>query len=134
MTIKVIKEKPFYVLVTGGRDFSDLQLLNRAMHLTLQCMPVGRRMCIVHGCASGADKLADHWAKSWKAPVFRVPAEWGRFDKGAGHIRNQQMLDWLPIDRVLAFPGGKGTADMVARAHKANIQVTHALELLGVER
>jgi len=38
-------------------------------------------------------------------------------------MRNQKMLDDNKVDLVVAFPGGKGTADMVERAKKANIEV-----------
>ncbi len=42
-------------------------------------------------------------------------------------IRNQQMLDEAKPDMVLAFPGGRGTDDMVSRAEKAGVPVTIAL-------
>jgi predicted Rossmann-fold nucleotide-binding protein len=40
----------------------------------------------------------------------------------AGPIRNQQMIDEGKPDLVIAFPGGAGTHDMMARATKANLQ------------
>ena len=43
--------------------------------------------------------------------------------KSAGHIRNQVMLDKGKPDVVVAFPGGRGTADMVRRAEGAGIEV-----------
>ena len=39
-----------------------------------------------------------------------------------GPKRNQMMLDQKP-DIVLAFPGGRGTADMIARAEQAGVEV-----------
>ncbi len=52
--------------------------------------------------------------------VFR--ALWERHGRAAGVIRNQAMLDY-GIDLVLAFPGGRGTADMVRRARSAGVAV-----------
>ena len=51
---------------------------------------------------------------------MEMPADWTKHGKAAGPIRNQKMLDECP-DLVVAFPGGKGTADMVRRAMKAGI-------------
>ncbi len=52
-----------------------------------------------------------------------IPADWDKFGKGAGPIRNQQMIDEGKPDLVVAFPGGTGTADMVKRAKKHGIEV-----------
>ena len=79
---------------------------------------------IIAGGARGADSLAVEWAKSRGIPFQEFPANWslhGR--KAAGPKRNQQMLDENNIFLVIAFPGGSGTADMVARAQKAGIHV-----------
>lgn len=43
--------------------------------------------------------------------------------KAAGPIRNQRMLDEGKPDLVVAFPGGRGTADMVRRAKAAGVPV-----------
>lgn len=125
-----MSDSPYYVLVTGGRYFHDKTAVARALHQVLKGVPHGRRLVIVHGGAPGADSLASRWARDWKQAEFCIPAEWNRFDKAAGSTRNQQMLDWLPIDRVVAFPGGPGTRDMVTRARKANIQVSEVVETL----
>lgn len=121
-----MRDKPFYVLVTGGRDYSDEGSVRAALHSVLMDVPADRRMVVVHGAARGADTLAGRWCDYWNQPEFRIPAEWDRFLKAAGGKRNQQMLNWLPIDLVVAFPGGSGTQDMVTRAEKANIKVIHA--------
>lgn len=54
--------------------------------------------------------------------VEDFPADWERNGRAAGPIRNRQMLDGKP-DLVIAFPGGKGTADMVAEAKRRGIAV-----------
>jgi hypothetical protein len=56
-------------------------------------------------------------------PVVRYPADWARHGNAAGLVRNQQMLDDGKPDLAVAFPGGKGTADMVRRARKAGIPI-----------
>ena len=51
------------------------------------------------------------------------PANWEEFGKRAGLIRNARMLTEGKPERVLAFPGGRGTADMVSRAREAGVEV-----------
>lgn len=56
-------------------------------------------------------------------PCLNYPANWSKYKKKAGPIRNQQMLDEGKPDLVVAFSGGTGTADMVHRAKVANVKV-----------
>lgn len=44
---------------------------------------------------------------------------------GRQQVRNRQMLEHEP-DLVIAFPGGKGTADMIRVARKAGQKVVLA--------
>lgn len=83
---------------------------------------------IIHGAATGADAHAAKWAKDAGIPDRPFKANWypngfGKLDKSAGPIRNQQMLDDGKPDLVVAFPGGVGTADMVRRARIAEVKV-----------
>ena len=78
---------------------------------------------IIHGAAKGADSLASEWAALNEVKEEVFPADWKTHGRAAGPIRNQQMLDEGKPDLVIAFPGGRGTADMVKRARKAGIEV-----------
>ena len=108
------------VLVCGGRSYSDARAVNIALSVIHQIDRIG---LIVHGGAEGADRLADNWAAAKNVSIRRFPADWDRFGKGAGPKRNQQMLDEQHIDLVVAFPGGKGTEDMIRRAMKEGVPV-----------
>ncbi len=50
-------------------------------------------------------------------------ADWHEHGRAAGPIRNARMIAEGRPDLVIAFPGGRGTADMVSRARKAGIEV-----------
>lgn len=120
---------PYYILVCGGRNFTDYDFLKETLHdclLTVRDHFPEQRMVIVQGDGPGADKMAGLWAGTFNVPCFKIPGEWDLWGKGAGFMRNQQMLDWVPVDRVIAFAGGPGTADMVKRAQAKGIPVTHA--------
>lgn len=78
--------------------------------------------CLIEGGARGADTLARLWAQQRGIRVQTFPADWKQFGRSAGPRRNQQMIETKP-DKVIAFPGGGGTADMVKRAKKARVPV-----------
>lgn len=109
------------VLICGGRDFDDWGLFTATM------IDVGNKKgpitSVIAGGARGADTFAERLAKGWELPFRKYPADWKRHGRGAGHIRNQQMLDEGKPDLVVAFPGGKGTANMIERAKKAGVEV-----------
>ena len=120
---------PYYILVCGGRAFKDYDFLAETLHdclMTVRDHFPEQRMVIVQGDGRGADKLAGQWANTFNVPCFKIPAVWDLWDKGAGFMRNAQMLEWVPVDRVIAFAGGPGTADMCKRATAKCIPVTHA--------
>lgn len=107
------------VLVCGGRDYADRAYL----WSILDGLGPPEVSVIMSGMARGADTLAAQWATRFGFPLLKFPANWERDGKAAGPIRNQRMLDEGKPDVVVAFPGGRGTADMVRRAEKAGVRV-----------
>jgi hypothetical protein len=105
------------VLVCGGREFNDYELLVEELSLILPDV-------IIHGAARGADSLAGEFAEAMKIPTEVYPADWNKYGKRAGYLRNVQMLEEGKPDLVVAFPGGKGTAMMINLAKKAGVEVT----------
>src|ERR1041384_2358810 len=111
------------VLITGGRDFLDVGYVFRKLNEF-------RALCgfsiLMHGeCPSGADALADRWCFNVGVHVCRCPALWDFFKsqgkgRAAGVIRNRAMLTLHP-QLVIAFPGDKGTADMLKVARSAQL-------------
>lgn len=81
---------------------------------------------IIHGAARGADSIAGAIATSLGFEVVSVPADWKKYGKAAGPIRNRVMLDMNP-DLVIAFhndiENSKGTKDCVKEAEKRGIEV-----------
>lgn len=128
------------VLICGGRSFKDRGRFNAIMDMIhgmrLRLYPPTQ---IIHGAARGADTLAQEWAETWGYETRPFRAAWTdlshpdalirewrngeKYDALAGHRRNQEMIDEGKPDLVVAFPGGRGTADMIVRAEKAGIEV-----------
>jgi hypothetical protein len=109
------------LLVCGGRDYRDGDTVFR--ELDRLCLERGPVDCLIHGAATGADSIAALWAEYARIKCKAYPAQWTKHGKAAGPLRNQQMLDEARPDFVVAFPGGRGTADMVRRARKAGVPV-----------
>ena len=110
------------VLVCGGRDYDDRDHIWNT--LTELNNSLGPFATVIHGCATGADHEAMIWAQTMPGRHHApFQADWHRHGKAAGPIRNQRMIDEGKPDLVIAFPGGKGTADMVRRARAARVEV-----------
>jgi hypothetical protein len=116
------QEKRMRVLITGGRKFNDLKLLETTLDATHATVPISN---LIHGAASGADTMAGEWASKNGIEVVACPANWKRFGRGAGPIRNREMLELSP-DLLVAFPGGRGTADMISAAKNKDIPIRRA--------
>ena len=112
------------VLVCGGRDFrSSAQVFQvlEELHAT------HRFTALMQGGAQGVDTLAGEWAET-KPEIqrFVCHADWTKHGRAAGPIRNAKMLEWKP-DLVIAFPGSRGTENMVEQAKAAGVPVHFAL-------
>lgn len=110
----------YTVLVCGGRDFLGKKLLCETLDRLNSTRPFGT---LIHGGAVGVDALAGEWARVNNVTVEVFPANWKKYGKSAGPIRNAQMLQEGKPDLVVAFPGGKGTANMVKQAKDSGFNV-----------
>jgi hypothetical protein len=109
------------ILICGGRDppfpantvYSWLDRLSKDWF-----EPV-----IIEGDARGVDRMAGYWARTKGYTNLKFPAEWDKYGKRAGYLRNKRMLDEGKPDLVVAFPGGPGTAMMIKLAEEAGVKV-----------
>ncbi len=93
--------RPFRVLVTGSRTWTDTRAITTA--LSRLHRQHGPRLVIVHGdCRSGADAIADAWCRQAGVTVERYSADWRRHGRYAGPLRNAAMVATRP-DLCLAF-------------------------------
>lgn len=108
------------VLVCGDRHWDDLELLQRELLVHAPTL-------VIHGGARGADSLAGVVAHRLKLPFLEFKAEWAKYGRAAGPLRNQRMLDEGKPDLVLAFHDdldqSKGTKNMIQLAKRAGVSV-----------
>lgn len=107
------------ILVCGGRDYADKETIKRVLNELYEDHKFTQ---MIEGGASGADSLCASWAGAIGVHVIQVKAQWDKHGKKAGPIRNAEMLSLKP-DLVVAFPGVRGTKDMVTKAKAAGVKV-----------
>ena len=110
------------VIIAGGRDFNNYALLQEYVDKFLSTYP-SDSIEIVSGNARGADKLGERYAKEHNLPVKLFPANWDKYGKRAGYLRNQEMTDYANM--LIAFwdRKSKGTNHMINIAKKAGLIV-----------
>jgi hypothetical protein len=112
------------VLVCGDRHWKDDRLIHGALAALKERHG---RFVVIEGGANGADTLAWHVATDeLLLDVETFPADWTKYKRAAGPLRNRQMLDTKP-DLVLAFHDNiersRGTKDCVEEARRRGIPV-----------
>ena len=107
------------VIIAGTRDFDNYELLKQKMDKIL----AGRvrnneEIIIVSGTARGADKLGERYAREKGYKIERYPANWDKYGKRAGYIRNEQMAK--VADACVCFwdEQSKGTKHMIDLANQ----------------
>lgn len=115
----------FDLIIAGGREFRDYELLKKTVdRLLVNKLPNVRIVC---GMAKGADELGYIYAKEKGLAVIEMPAKWkrpdGSTDRGAGHKRNAAMAG--VSNALLAFWDGKskGTEGMIKVAKRVGLQI-----------
>ena len=108
------------VLITGSRGYTNY---DKMLSYLKGLGPIKE---IIHGGAGGADSLAERAARELGIPTKIYVPDWSGVGKGAGHVRNSQML-WdniKSLDTVGGFFSGSvtpGTAGMIEKSIKAGL-------------
>lgn len=110
------------VAIVGSRDFNALHKVCAYVQ-TLEPDTL-----VISGNARGVDETAQRAALARALPVLILPADWERYGKAAGFIRNEQIVKMA--DKVVAFWNGKsrGTAHDTDLARKYGKELEIILE------
>jgi YspA, cpYpsA-related SLOG family len=112
--------QPLRLLITGSRTWTD----EEAIKVALRPWWRGGTTTLVHGaCPRGADAIADRIWTQAGGKVDRWRANWTKYKKAAGHIRNKAMIDG-GADFAIAFlrtdsssPGTRSAIELLRAAH-----------------
>lgn len=116
--------KVFRVIIAGTRYFNDYSLLKETSdRLLADKITVGYSIVIVSGGCAGADLLGERYAKENGYSIDRYPAEWQKYGRKAGIMRNAVMAD--NADALIAYWDGisRGTKNMIDEARKKGLAV-----------
>jgi hypothetical protein len=108
------------VLICGGRNYQygkkEFEYLDGFNELhTIEL--------IIQGGALGGDDLGKAFAMNRGIPCAEFKANWQWHGKAAGPIRNASMLKYGQPDAIIAFPGGRGTQNMVSLGEKEGVKI-----------
>ena len=126
---KIANGKPYKILVCGGRHFESYGLLKVVLGKLIENFYIDISMSeIVSGHCQGADMLGEKYAEEYGISVKRFPADWEKYKRKAGPIRNKQMIDYISEFEnklVVAFTTADtvGTRNTIKLAQKNNIPV-----------
>lgn len=104
-------------IIAGSRGITVIRLVRQAvLESKFEITEV------VSGAARGVDTLGEQFAKESGIPVTRFPADWTRYGRSAGPIRNRAMAEYA--DALIAITtGSRGTASMIALAESHGLRV-----------
>lgn len=106
------------VVIAGCRDYSNYDEAKEYIDFCLKNIRSENKIVIISGCASGADALGERYALENGFEIEKFPAEWEKYGRSAGPIRNGKMAE--TADYVICFWDGKsrGTRNMIESAKK----------------
>lgn len=111
---------PLVVVVCGNLDWADRVPIEKRLR------KLAAGSVVIHGDARGADRMAGAIARELGLEERQFPAEWKRYGRGAGPVRNKAMLEQKP-DFVLACFGPQGpdlgTRNMMRQTERREIVV-----------
>lgn len=109
-------------IIAGSRNFFDYDLLSQKLNPFIDHL---EDVEIVSGTAAGADRLGERYAKEKGLKLKQFPADWNKYGKRAGYLRNVQMAEYA--DCLFAFWDGvsRGTKHMInlGREHGLCVRV-----------
>ena len=110
------------IIVAGSRSFNDYGFMCKRLREYLTVNNDGD-WTIISGHAKGADSLGETFAKEHGLKLEIFHADWNKYGKSAGYIRNEKMAK--NADTLIAFWDGKskGTKHMIDIALDKGLEV-----------
>lgn len=108
-------------IIAGGRDFNCYSFLSSEIDTFRRS--ISSEVTVISGRARGADKLGERYASDNDLKVRMFPADWDKYGRSAGYIRNSEMVE--SSEALIAFWDGKskGTKHMIDLALKKGLLV-----------
>jgi hypothetical protein len=106
------------VIIAGSRSINDIELVKYAV------LESGFDITeVVSGRARGVDTLGEIWARENNISLAYFPADWKKYGRAAGPIRNAEMAKYGEALIAIMESGSKGTANMVKNAKALGLEI-----------
>jgi hypothetical protein len=106
------------IIIAGSRNFNDYNLLEQKVDFYIG---ENQDIEIISGTARGADKLGERYAINKELKLKRFPADWQKYGKKAGYLRNKEMAKYASHAIIFWDGKSKGTGHMIELCKKYNI-------------
>lgn len=119
----------FRIIIAGGRNFDNYNLLESYVEYIIDRFYKKENVVIISGTAKGADKMGEYYAAKHNIKCCKFPANWDKYGKQAGPIRNKEMAQYAVSDNskgvLIAFwdKKSKGTENMIQNAKKLSMDI-----------
>lgn len=116
------------IIIAGSRNITQKNKVfasifyGLASFVTENINPL-KNLEIVSGCCRGVDKIGEEFADFFKIQKRLFPADWDKYGKRAGYIRNTEMANYA--DALIAIWDGesKGTKMMINIAKEKGLKI-----------
>lgn len=106
------------IIVAGSRTFNDFALLVEKVGGYIDHAHFHEPLQIVSGGARGADTLGERYAREYGFDLKVFPAEWNKYGRSAGYIRNEEMAKYATHCFIFWDGESKGSKHMYDLALK----------------
>lgn len=116
----------FKVIIAGSREFDNYDMLKEKCDKILsRKVNEGEEIVIVSGTARGADTLGEKYAEERGYKIERYPANWDKYGKRAGYLRNKKMAEVSNACIVFLSPKAenKGSKMMISIATEEKLLI-----------
>lgn len=107
------------IIIAGSRNIIDYDKIKKIIDSIVEKNNI-QITEVISGCALGIDTIAINWAWNKNISVKKFPADWNKYGKKAGYLRNEEMSKYA--DGLIAIWDGssKGTEHMIKIMKKLN--------------
>jgi len=99
------------VIIAGSRGVTDYGIIALAVY---NAEIIGIDITeVVSGTAAGVDRLGEQYALAHDIKIKKFPANWNKYNKQAGYIRNKEMAEYADASIIIWDGKSKGTKHMI---------------------
>ena len=115
------------VIIAGSRQIEDYDALKTLIEKTGWDIAE-----VVSGGCRGVDSLGEQWAEDHAIPVQTFVADWAKYGREAGELRNRDMAAYADGLILLWDAKSPGSSCMMRESAKADIPIQHAVYGLDI--